>query len=206
MKIFRAIAAVAFVAAISAGSISAQIRPAGTPATSTAPTQTTASVPDSKIALIDSAAFGDEKQGIVRIVTALKKLNAEFQPRQNELQTLQQQIDKATLDLQKVQPVQDAKLTAQQADKIDTMKKDLQRKGEDAQAAFNKRQEEILSPILEDIAKALDVYAKAHGITMILDVTKLPGIVSASDSLDITKAFIVEFNSKNPATAARTQP
>ena len=206
MKIFRAIAAVAFVAAISAGSISAQIRPAGTPATSTAPTQTTASVPDSKIALIDSSAFGDEKQGIVRIVTALKKLNAEFQPRQNELQTLQQQIDKATLDLQKVQPVQDAKLTAQQADKIDTMKKDLQRKGEDAQAAFNKRQEEILSPILEDIAKALDVYAKAHGITMILDVTKLPGIVSASDSLDITKAFIVEFNSKNPATAARTQP
>jgi len=206
MKIFRAIAAVAFVAAISAGSISAQIRPAGTPATSTAPTQTTASVPDSKIALIDSSAFGDEKQGIARIVTALKKLNAEFQPRQNELQTLQQQIDKATLDLQKVQPVQDAKLTAQQADKIDTMKKDLQRKGEDAQAAFNKRQEEILSPILEDIGKALDVYAKAHGITMILDVTKLPGIVSASDSLDITKAFIVEFNSKNPATAARTQP
>ena len=206
MKIFRAIAAVAFVAAISAGSISAQIRPAGTPATSTAPTQTTASVPDSKIALIDSSAFGDEKQGIARIVTALKKLNAEFQPRQNELQTLQQQIDKATADLQKVQSVQDPKLTAQQADKIDTMKKDLQRKGEDAQAAFNKRQEEILSPILEDIAKALDVYAKAHGITMILDVTKLPGIVSASDSLDITKAFIVEFNSKNPATAARTQP
>jgi len=206
MKIFRAIAAVAFVAAISAGSISAQTRPAGTPATSTAPTQTTASVPDSKIALIDSSAFGDEKQGILRIVTALKKLNAEFQPRQNELQTLQQQIDKATADLQKVQSVQDPKLTAQQADKIDTMKKDLQRKGEDAQAAFNKRQEEILSPILEDIAKALDVYAKAHGITMILDVTKLPGIVSASDSLDITKAFIVEFNSKNPATAARTQP
>ena len=206
MKIFRAIAAVAFVAAISAGSISAQTRPAGTPATSTAPTQTMASVPDSKIALIDSSAFGDEKQGIVRIVTALKKLNAEFQPRQNELQTLQQQIDKATADLQKVQSVQDPKLTAQQADKIDTMKKDLQRKGEDAQAAFNKRQEEILSPILEDIAKALDVYAKAHGITMILDVTKLPGIVSASDSLDITKAFIVEFNSKNPATAARTQP
>ena len=206
MKIFRAIAAVAFVAAISASSISAQTRPAGTPATSTAPTQTTASVPDSKIALIDSSAFGDEKQGIVRIVTALKKLNAEFQPRQNELQTLQQQIDKATADLQKVQSVQDPKLTAQQADKIDTMKKDLQRKGEDAQAAFNKRQEEILSPILEDIAKALDVYAKAHGITMILDVTKLPGIVSASDSLDITKAFIVEFNSKNPATAVLTKP
>src|ERR1041384_4404937 len=206
MKIFRAIAAVAFVAAISAGSISAQTRPAGTPATSTAPTQTTANVPDSKIALVDTDAFLDEKQGITKLVTAAKAVEAEFQPRRAELQTLQQQIDKATADLQKVQAVQDPKLSAQQQDKIDTMKKDMQRKGEDAQAAYQKRLQDKLGPVYEDIGKALDAYAKAHGITMVLDVTKIQGIVSADGSLDITKAFIVEFNSKNPATAALTQP
>jgi len=205
MKIFRAIAAVAFVAAISA-SVFAQTRPAGTPATSTAPTQTTANVPDSKIALVDTDAFLDEKQGITKLVTAAKAVEAEFQPRRNELQTLQQQIDKATADLQKVQAVQDPKLSAQQQDKIDTMKKDLQRKGEDAQAAYQKRLQDKLGPVYEDIGKALDAYAKAHGITMVLDVTKVQGIVSADGSLDITKAFIVEFNSKNPATAALTQP
>ena len=80
MKIFRAIAAVAFVAAISA-SVSAQTRPAGTPATSTTPTQTTASVPDSKIALVDTDAFLDEKAGITKLVTAAKAVEAEFQPR-----------------------------------------------------------------------------------------------------------------------------
>ena len=206
MKIFRAIAAVAFVAAISAGSISAQTRPAGTPATSTAPTQTTANVPDSKIALVDTDAFLDEKAGITKLVTAAKAVEAEFQPRRTELQNLQQQIDKATADLQKVQAVQDPKLSAQQQDKIDTMKKDLQRKGEDAQAAYQKRLQEKLGPVYEDIGKALDAYAKARGITMVLDVTKIQGIVSADGSLDITKAFIVEFNSKNPATAALTQP
>ena len=205
MKIFRAIAAVAFVAAISA-SVFAQTRPAGTPATSSAPTQTTANVPDSKIALVDTDAFLDEKQGITKLVTAAKAVEAEFQPRRNELQTLQQQIDKATADLQKVQAVQDPKLSAQQQDKIDTMKKDMQRKGEDAQAAYQKRLQDKLGPVYEDIGKALDAYAKAHGITMVLDVTKIQGIVSADGSLDITKAFIVEFNSKNPATAARTQP
>lgn len=205
MKIFRAIAAVAFVAAISA-SVFAQTRPAGTPATSTAPTQTTANVPDSKIALVDTDAFLDEKQGITKLVTAAKAVEAEFQPRRNELQTLQQQIDKATADLQKVQAVQDPKLSAQQQDKIDTMKKDMQRKGEDAQAAYQKRLQDKLGPVYEDIGKALDAYAKAHGITMVLDVTKVQGIVSADGSLDITKAFIVEFNSKNPATAALTQP
>lgn len=205
MKIFRAIAAVAFVAAISA-SVFAQTRPAGTPATSAAPTQTTANVPDSKIALVDTDAFLDEKQGITKLVTAAKAVEAEFQPRRTELQTLQQQIDKATADLQKVQAVQDPKLSAQQQDKIDTMKKDMQRKGEDAQAAYQKRLQDKLGPVYEDIGKALDAYAKAHGITMVLDVTKIQGIVSADGSLDITKAFIVEFNSKNPATAALTQP
>src|ERR1041385_2065461 len=206
MKIFRAIAAVAFVAAISAGSTFAQTRPAGTPAISTAPSQTTANVPDSKIALVDTDAFLDEKQGITRLVLAAKAVEAEFQPRRTELQNLQQLIDKATADLQKVQAVQDPKLSAQQADKIETMKKDMQRKGEDAQAAYQKRLQDKLGPVYEDIGKALDAYAKAHGITMVLDVTKIQGIVSADGSLDITKAFIVEFNSKNPATAALTQP
>ena len=203
MKIFRAIAAVAFVAAISA-SIMAQTRPVGTPATSPAPT--TANVPDSKIALVDTDAFLDEKQGITKLVTAAKAVEAEFQPRRVELKTLDDQINKATADLQKVQAVQDPKLSAQQQDKIDSMKKDMQRKGEDAQAAYQKRLQDKLGPVYEDIGKALDAYAKAHGITMVLDVTKIQGIVSADGSLDITKAFIVEYNSKNPATAALTKP
>ena len=129
-----------------------------------------------------------------------------FQPRRTELQTLQQQIEKATADLNKAAPVQDPKVTAQQNDKIEQMKKDYQRKGEDAQAAYQKRLQDVLGPVYDDIGKALDVYAKAHGITLILDVTKIQGIVAASESLDITRAFITEFNSKNPATASLTPP
>jgi outer membrane protein len=166
----------------------------------------TVSVPDSKVALIDSSAFADEKQGIAKFVSALKRVNAEFQPRQTELQNLQQQIEKAKSDLQKAAPVQDAKVTQQQQDKIAVMETDFKRKGEDAQAAFNKRLEEVLGPIYEDIGKALDGFAKARGITLILDVTKVQGIVSAADAMDITRAFIAEFNSKNPATASLTPP
>jgi Skp family chaperone for outer membrane proteins len=211
MKTFRAIAAVAFLAVISCGSALAQRnpgqpqpRPTQTPA-ATAPS-TSANVPDSKVALIDSSAFADEKQGIVKFVAALKRVNTEFQPRQTELQGLQAQIEKATADLQKAAPVQDPKVSQQQQDKIDQMKKDYQRKGEDAQAAFNKRLEEVLNPVYEDIGKALDAFAKARGITLILDVTKVQGIVSFADGLDITRAFITEYNSKNPATASLTQP
>jgi len=211
MKVIRATAAVAFFVALTVASVSAQTRPAAGTGTQPRPAATpgatapsTVSVPDSKVALIDSSAFADEKQGIAKFVSALKRVNAEFQPRQTELQNLQQQIEKAKSDLQKAAPVQDAKVTQTQQDKIAVMETDFKRKGEDAQAAFNKRLEEVLGPIYEDIGKALDGFAKARGITLILDVTKIQGIVSAADAMDITRAFIAEFNSKNPATASLT--
>jgi len=202
MKIFRAIAAVAFFAVITVGSVHAQ------PRTTTAPTPApaTGNMPDAKIALVNTDDFADEKTGIVRLVAAMKRVDGEFQPRRTELQTLQQQIEKATADLNKAAPVQDPKVTAQQNEKIEQMKKDYQRKGEDAQASYQKRLQDVLGPVYDEIGKALDAYAKAHGITLILDVTKIQGIVSASESLDITRAFITEFNSKNPATASLTPP
>ena len=215
MKIFRAIAAVAFFAVIGVGSAfaqgGAQPRPGTAPPrtgaqTPTTTPTTTANIPDSKVALINSAAFGNEQQGILKFVSAVKRVNAEFQPRYTDLQTLQTQIQKAEGDLAKAAPVQDAKVSQQQQDRIDQMKKDLQRKGEDLQTAGNKRLEEVLGPIYEEIGKALDTFAKARGITLILDVSKVEGIVSAADSLDITKAFIAEYNSKNPATASITPP
>jgi len=199
MKISRAMAAIAFLAALSASSVFAQTKPAANPAT--APAQT-GPLPETKIALVDTDEFLNEKTGIVRLVSAAKKVEGEFQPRRTELQGLQGQIDKLTADLQKAAPVQDPKVTAQQQDAIEQKKKELQRKGEDAQAAYQKRLQETLGPVYDDIGKALDAYAKAHAITLILDVTKIQGIVSASESLDITKSFITEFNSKNPATAS----
>ena len=204
MKIFRAIAAVAFFAVISVGSVLAQPRTTATPAPTPAPAA--GNMPDAKIALVNTDDFADEKTGIFRLVAAMKRVDGEFQPRRTELQTLQAQIEKATADLNKAAPVQDPKVTAQQNEKIEQMKKEFQRKGEDAQAAYQKRLQDVLGPVYEEIGKALDIYAKAHGITLILDVTKVQGIVSASESLNITRAFITEFNSKNPATAAVTTP
>jgi outer membrane protein len=203
MKIFRAIAAVAFLAAISAGSVHAQPRTT-TPAGPAPTTTQTAGIPEAKIALVNTDEFADEKTGIARLVSAMKRVDGEFQPRRTELQTLQQQIEKGTADLTKAAPVQDQKVTQQQSDKLELMKTDLKRRGEDAQAAYQKRLQEVLGPVYDEIGKALDAYAKAHGITLILDVTKVQGIVSASESLDITKPFITEFNSKNPATASLT--
>ena len=216
MKITRAIAAIAFFAAISAASVAAQPKPATTP-TPTKPGplssgpattggSTTGNVPEAKVALVDTDAFLDPKVGIQRLLAAASKLESEFQPRRTELTNMQGQVDKMTADLQKAAPVQDPKVSAQQQDAIDTKKREITRKTEDAQSAYQQRMQALLGPIYDDIGKALDAFAKAHGITLILDVTKVQGIVSADGSLDITRAFITEFNSKNPATAASLTP
>ena len=60
-------------------------------------------------------------------------------------------------------------------------------------------------PLQQDIGKALEVFAKARGITVIVDGSQVP-VVYAADSIDITRAFIADFNSKNPATASVPQP
>lgn len=212
MKIFRTTAAVAFCAALTAGSALAQPRSGAPAPTQQRPTPTTttpatsANIPDSKVAVIDSGAFQDEKAGIVKVVAALKRLNAEFQPRATELTNLDQQIQKAEADLQKAAPVQDPKVTQQQQDKIDSMKRDLQRKTEDYQAAVNKRLQEVRAPLYDDIGKALTAFAKAKGITLILDVSQVQGLFVMSDAIDVTSAFIADYNSKNPATASLTPP
>jgi len=216
MKIIRAIAAIAFFAAISAASVAAQPKPATTPtptkpgpissAPATTGGSTTGNVPEAKVALVDTDAFLDPKVGIQRLLAAASKLESEFQPRRTELNNMQGQVDKMTADLQKAAPVQDPKVSAQQQDAIDTKKREITRKTEDAQSAYQQRMQALLGPIYDDIGKALDAFAKAHGITLILDVTKVQGIVSADGSLDITKVFITEFNSKNPATAASLTP
>lgn len=204
MKIDRLILAIAFVLALAVSPALAQPKPATT-APAQNPAQAPVNVPESKIALIYSDAFLDAKTGIARFNTLVTTLNREFQPRQTELQGLQQRIQTLTDDITKTAAVADPKTTQTKQDQLDQMKKDFQRKGEDAQAAYDRRRKEMFTPLQEDIGKALEIYAKAHNINVIIDGSQVP-LVYAADALDITRAFINDFNSKNPATAAVTTP
>ena len=202
MKIDRLIAALAFVAAVALPPAFAQTRPAAQQAT---PTSVGATVPDTKIALIYSEAFLDPKNGIARFNVLLSNLNREFQPRQTEITQLTQKAQQLNDDIEKTRAVADPKTLQQKMDQLEQLKKDLQRKGEDAQTAYNKRRGEIFAPLQEDIGKALEVYAKAHNINVIIDGSQVP-VVYAADSIDITRPFINDFNNKFPATASAVTP
>jgi Skp family chaperone for outer membrane proteins len=204
MRIYRLIAAASFLAAITALPTFAQQRPA---AAAAAPAASSAQIPTTTLALINTDAFSDEKQGIGRLVNAVKKVDTEFTPRRNELQGIKAQIDKLTADIQATANVATPQTLQQKNDQLEGLKRDYQRKGEDAQAAYNKRLQESVGPLYEDIGKSLDAFARARGITLLLDAAKIgPAILAATDTMDVTRAFIAEYNSKNPATASTAGP
>ena len=208
----RFLATFTFIATIAVSSTFAQ-GPAGQPKPQTPmATQTAAAVPVSKVAVIFSEQFQDPKDGIARFTATLKKLNGEFADRQkklddiaakvkqlpDEITNLQQQAAKGT-------PIAPQTIQAK-IDQLDQLKRQGQRETEDAQGAYEKRRQELFGPLQDEVGKALDAFAKARGITMVLDGTQVQGILYAADGLDITKAFIVDYNSKNPVTAAVTPP
>jgi Skp family chaperone for outer membrane proteins len=206
MRNIRILAAAIMLAAIVAVSASAQTRPgATTPArpAATAPA-TTGPLPDTKIAFINTEAFGDEKGGITRYVTAVKSLEREFQPRQTELNTMQTRIKGLADEIGKLtgSSVVDPKTIQAKQDEGERLQRDLKYKKEQADADFAKRYQEVVSPISADIGKALDSFASQRGITMILDISKLaPAILTVNPNMDVTAAFIAEYNSK-PTTAS----
>jgi len=167
-----------------------------------------ANVPVGKIAVIFSEAFQDPK-GITKFAVIQNQLNTEFKKAQEDLDAAAKQVQALQDEiarLQKSAAPADPKGIQAKMDQLDQLKKDSQRKLEDTQALYQKRRTDLLGPLQDEVGKALDAFAKNHGITMVIDGSQVPGVIYASDTLDITRIFISDFNSKNPAAAANAKP
>jgi Skp family chaperone for outer membrane proteins len=172
-------------------------RPAATPAVSNAP------VPDSKIALIDTSMFGDEKSGIFRYIDAAKSVQAEFQTRTNELQNIQNRLEALVTEIQTLSkaPVVDQKAIQAKQQQGVTLQNEFKTKKDRLDEDVSKRAEQVIAPISQQIGQAMDQFARQRGVTMTLDTSKmLPAILTAVPAMDLTLAFIADFNSKNPRT------
>ena len=205
----------ALLVAAFAVSVSAQ-QPAGRPAAQPTPTPTatapaapaTVQLPMSKMAVIYTDLFLDQKTGILKFNSVVTKLNGEFQKTKDELTQMQTRAQTLETEITKLREAPEGAPINQQAlqakiDQLEQLKKDIQRKGEDAQAAYNRRRQELFTPLQDEIGKALEAFAKARGINVIIDAASVP-LLYAADSIDITRAFITDFNRKNPVTAATT--
>jgi len=185
-------------------------QPTPTPSAPQAAAPTTVALPMSKMAVIYTDLFLDPKTGIAKFSSVLTKLNGEFQAVRNDLTQMQTRGQQLEDEINKLQtapagtPIDQRSLQTK-VEQLEQLKKDIQRKGEDAQASYNRRRQELFTPLQDEIAKALEAFAKARGINVIVDAASVP-LLYAADSIDITRAFIADFNAKNPVTAATTPP
>jgi Skp family chaperone for outer membrane proteins len=200
MKVFHVIAAVAVIGAF-AILVQTQTRPV-TPASS--PQSKPAAGP-ANVAVIDSAVFSDDKNGIARVMSAMKQINTKFLPLRTEIRGMNDRLKAMRADIQKKQGAQDARMTAQQVEEADRLEVQIKRKAEDAQSSFQKESLAALEPLQQDIHKALTAYAQAKGISILIDVNRVPVVYSAAN-VDITMDFIAEYNRTHPATGAPARP
>lgn len=154
-----------------------------------------------RIAVINSYHFSDEKAGITKYVSAAKALNAEFTPTQNEINTMNTRLQALSKEIEGLRSVSAANPASVQAkyDEAEKLQRDIKFKGEDARARYSKREQQVLGPIQESIGKALQEFAKQKGYALIFDAAKDQNglLVAIGDqSLDVSKDFIVYYNAR----------
>ena len=178
-------------------------RPVATPAPLNSP------VPESRIALIDTAMFGDEKNGIFRYIDAANIVSREFLPRTNELRNLETRLNTLATEIQTLMkaPTPDQRAIQAKQTEGDRLQQEFNTKKDRLDEDVSKRYQQIVTPVSKQIGAAMDQFARQRGITMTLDISKLlPAILTVVPAVDITQAFIADFNSKNPRTASPPRP
>lgn len=140
-------------------------------------------------------------------------LNKKFEPKQNELKGLADELD----SLQKQLSAQQDKLNEESRDKlvkqIEAKKKSFDRATQDAQEDYQNQQGEIGNKILTKMAPVLQKYVVDNGYGLLLDTSQPwprgPVIVSGP-AMDITQPIVEAYNAQSgvaaPASTAAKVP
>lgn len=164
-----------------------------------------------KVGLINLNSLA-EPNGATRYINALTALNKEFETELKALQTLGENINTKTAELQGLaeqankpgSPISRDSLRTR-SEEIERLKREFNFKQEDLEARINNRRQEVVGPIYNEMRVALREFALNNGYSMILDGGQLEeaAILMAFDpKYDVTKDFITFFNARPAGTAS----
>lgn len=134
---------------------------------------------------------------------AFDALQRRFAPKQNDLKTLNDEIESMKKDLQ----AKGDKLTeverARQAKILEVKQKTLKRNYEDAQNEFQQAEQEVTNRIGGKMLDVMTKYAKNNGYTLILDISnpQTPVLWASSDTFinkELVDAYDADQSPKRP--------
>lgn len=204
MKTFRLIAVSFIFAAIFAVSAFAQ---AAQPASG-------------RVGLVNTLAFGGDEKGtggITKFKNALKSVDDEFKTVNDKLrtmgtkyQTLGQEIETMRKNANSNVPI-DTKTVQTKVEEFQTLETQIKREQEDAKAKYERRYQQVIGPVYNDILRAMSDFAKQKGYALILDGAKLEQadiLLGFDEKYNVTDEFITFYNARpaGAATATATKP
>jgi outer membrane protein len=117
----------------------------------------------------------------------------EFEQKQNEVNALQDQLNKGQNTLSDA-----AKNELYKS--IELKKKILQRDLEDAKEEFDGEQQKLIQQIAQKMTAVIERYSRDHGYSLVVDVSSPQSpILYASPTVDITKDIIELYDQASPA-------
>jgi len=134
-------------------------------------------------------------------------LQKKFEPRQAELQKLNNEVEelKKQLSTQGDKLNDDARNTLVR--NIDTKTKAFQRSLQDAQDDFQSQRNEIAQRIGQKVMEVLDKYSREHAFSLVLDVSNPQSpVLWAAPSVDLTKELVDAYNAHAGVAALPSAP
>ncbi len=194
--------------------------------TVSAPTSATSAPEQAKAPVVN--ATGVSKIAIINIQQAIvasnegrrdfEVLNKKFDPKQAELKSQNDEIDRLKKDLSASTDKLSEGERSQRVQSIDTKQKSLQRSLEDAQSEYQQQSNEIANRIGSKIMEVMDKYARENGIGVVMDVSgQASNVLWGSEQANITAPVVELYNAKSgvaapapsaprPATGIRATP
>lgn len=166
--------------------------------------QTAAST--SKIAVIQFQLAVTQTNEFQRNYADLQK---KYDPKRQELQAINTQIDNLTKELQSQSSTLSPAVQQSRAQAIQDKKRQAQRMQDDDQSDYQSDMQDMINDMAQKVGSELQAYAREHGYTVVLDATQqqnqAPEVLYFANSIDITKAVIDAYNAKSGIPAPPPQ-
>jgi len=157
-----------------------------------------AALPEGKIAVVNTQAFAG---GIGELKQKYDQVEKQFQPRYQQLQTVETQLKQMENDIQ-------VKGNAMPPDKLQDLQnqyQDLKRRGtrdyEDLKAEYDRTIDNATKPIRDKLYQFLNNYATQRKIILVVNLAgaaQTGSLAYWNPGADITDDFIAEYNKANP--------
>lgn len=138
---------------------------------------------------------------------ASNELAAKFAPRQNELQSLQKQIQDIGTRLQTTSNTLSDEERYRLQRESDTLNRTYQRKQQEARDDFQDAQQDLINSLGRKLMTVLDKYSADNGYAVIFDTSsQQTPVIYAARTVDVTQDIIKLYDQTYPVKAAASTP